>query len=143
MRERIGSRSIGSVDYRQFNYPRLMNCATQLARWLNSRMILHFVQASAMETYRISFSTIARDSNLLVGYSRQRDAVSALADAFAELETQCTLARWSKAETRGLRSKIEDVVYTLTASRDFIAEQKAANKRQKDSRSALSVENSR
>ena len=36
----------------------------------------------------------------------------------------------SKAEVRGPRAKLEDVVYTLTASLDFIAQTKAANKRQ-------------
>ncbi len=36
----------------------------------------------------------------------------------------------AKNEERGSRGKLEDVVYTLTASLNFVAEMKAANKRQ-------------
>ncbi len=36
----------------------------------------------------------------------------------------------TKNEIRGSRGKLEDVVYTLTASMTFIAETKAANKRE-------------
>ncbi len=38
----------------------------------------------------------------------------------------------SKAEQRGRRAKLEDVVYTLYPSREFTTEQKAANRRKLD-----------
>jgi len=46
------------------------------------------------------------------------------------LKTSGVLSRIQKNEVRGARAKLEDVVYTLTASREFTAQIKAANKRQ-------------
>ena len=76
------------------------------------------------------FSTIKRDSALLEGYKLQRQAVAALDDALDELKASGVLSSTQKNEIRGERAKLEDVIYTLTASRDFITEIKAANKRQ-------------
>jgi hypothetical protein len=39
--------------------------------------------------------------------------------------------KFEKNEVRGLRGKLEDVIYTLTPSLDFISAIKAANKREK------------
>ena len=76
------------------------------------------------------FSTIKRDSALLEGYKQQRQAVAALDSAFEELKGSNVLAVIKKSEVRSARAKLEDVVYTLSASLDFAAQMKAANKRQ-------------
>ena len=75
------------------------------------------------------YSTIRRDSNLLEGYGLERKAVAALDAAFAELKKH-VLMDVKKQETRGPRGKLLDVVYTLVPSPDFVAQMKAANKRQ-------------
>lgn len=128
------TQSIDQVTYRQFNYQRLMRCSTQLARWLISQLVLKYTQAAITNTFEMRFSTIKRDSALLHGYKRERDAVAALDEAWAELKALGALALVKKAEQRGARSKLEDVTYTLLPSREFAAEQKAANRRQSDAR---------
>ena len=124
--------SIDRVTYRQFNYHRLMKCKSQLARWLLSQLVLKYTQAALTNSFEIRYSTIKRDSALLNGYKFERLAVAALDDAFDELKELGALITIRKNEQRGIRSKIEDVIYTLFPSREFTAEQKAANRRQKD-----------
>jgi hypothetical protein len=127
--------SINRITYRQFNYQRLMKCSTQLARWLISQLVLKFTQASIGNHFQMRFSTIKRDSGLLEGYGRQRDALAALDEAWAEIKALGALHDFKKNEQRGARAKLEDVMYTLFPSRTFSAEQKAANRRQGDAKS--------
>ena len=124
------TQAIDVLKYRQFNYAQMMGHCTQLARWLHKQLSLKFTFASLMTSFEMRYSTVKRDSALLEGYAQQRQAIAALDAAFAELKASGVLMIVSKAEVRGLRSKLEDVVYTLTASLDFIAQTKAANKRQ-------------
>ncbi len=42
------SHSINRLDYRQFNYDRLMSCNEQLTRWIYKRLINRFKQASSI-----------------------------------------------------------------------------------------------
>lgn len=124
------TQAIDVLKYRQFNYAQMMSHCTQLARWLHKQLSLKFTFASLMTSFETRFSTIKRDSALLEGYQQQRQAIAALDSAFAELKASGVLMVVTKAEVRGPRAKLEDVVYTLTASRDFITQTKAANKRQ-------------
>ena len=126
--------SINQITYRQFNYQRLMKCSTQLARWLISQLVLKFTQAAITQCFEMKFSTIKRDSGLLNGYARQRDALGALDDAWEEVKELGALHLVKKAEQRGSRAKLEDVAYTLYPSREFSAEQKAANRRMLDAK---------
>jgi hypothetical protein len=128
--------SIDKIAYRQFNYRRLMKCKTQLARWLLSQLVIKFTQASLATTFEMRYSTIRRDSNLLTGYRRTRDAIAALDEAWDHLRELGALYFANKAEETGARGKVIDAIYTLTPSREFIAEQKAANKRAADARKA-------
>lgn len=128
------TQSIDQVTYRQFNYRRLMRCKTQLARWLISQLVLKYTQAAMLNSFDMRYSTIKRDSALLSGYGRERDAVAALDSAWAELKSLSALSLVEKVEQRGLRSKLLDVVYTLHPTSQFTAEQKAANRRQRDSK---------
>jgi len=124
------TQAIDAVTYRQFNYAQMMGHRTQLARWLHKQLSLKFTFASLITSFDMRFSTIKRDSALLEGYKLQRQAVAALDDALDELKASGVLSSTQKNEIRGERAKLEDVIYTLTASRDFITEIKAANKRQ-------------
>jgi hypothetical protein len=124
------TQAIDTLTYRQFNYAQMMSHQTQLARWLHKQLSLKFTFASLTSTFDIRYSTIKRDSALLNSYSRERDAIAALDAAWNELKTSGVLMKIEKKEVRGSRNKLEDVNYTLTASLDFVAEMKAANKRE-------------
>ncbi len=128
------TQSIDLVTYRQFNYQRLMRCSTQLARWLIGQLVLKYTQAALVNSFDMRYSTIRRDSALLSGYTRERDAVAALDEALEELKGLGALSVIKKSEQRGPRAKLEDVTYTLFPSRNFVLEQKAANRRQSDAK---------
>ena len=134
------TQSIDQVTYRQFNYQRLMRCSTQLARWLISQLVLKYTQAAMLNSFDMRYSTIKRDSALLSGYGRERDAVAALDAAWEELTSLGALSHIKKAEERGARSKLEDVTYTVFPTSQFAAEQKAANRRQRDAKLPEPVE---
>jgi hypothetical protein len=108
----------------------MMSHQTQLARWLHKQLSLKFTFASLTSQFETRYSTIKRDSALLSSYARERDAIAALDTAWNELKTSGALMKVEKKEVLGGRGKLEDVVYTLTASLDFITEMKAANKRE-------------
>ncbi len=124
--------SIQNITYRQFNYKRLMSCRTQLSRWLISQLVLKYTQASMLTNFEIRYSTIERDSALLGNYSRSRDAIAALESALEEIKFLGILNDYKKSEQRGIRGKLEDVIYTLNPSSTFVVEQKAANRRRTD-----------
>jgi hypothetical protein len=126
------TQSIDQVTYRQFNYQRLMKCSTQLSRWLIGQLVLKYTQATVGNSFEMRYTTIRRDSALLNGYGRERDAVAALDAAWEELKTLGALIVINKTEQRGSRKKLEEVIYTVFPSPEFSAEQKAANRRQID-----------
>ncbi|WP_295386331.1 hypothetical protein [uncultured Thiodictyon sp.] len=128
----LASRAFDDLTYRQFNYARLMSHKTQLARWFNKVLSLKYLNANILNCFEIRLSTIARDSGLLGAYGRPRDALVAVDEAFAEL-TNCQPPLLTRTPDKhiiyGEHRKIEDVVYTLYPSREFVAEIKAASKR--------------
>jgi hypothetical protein len=129
----FASRAMDELAYRQFNYARLMGHKSQLARWLDKVLSLKYLNASFFHPFEMRLSTIIRDSKLLDGYGRLTNAVAAVDAAFEELRTcQPPLLRLKpeKNTILGVRGKILDVVYTLHPSREFVAEVKAASKRQ-------------
>lgn len=130
--------SIQNITYRQFNYKRLMNCRTQLARWLIGQLVLKYTQAALTNSFEMRYSTIKRDSALLGGYKQERQAIAALDGAWAEVKGLGVLTNSKKSEQRGSRAKLEDVIYTLYPSPQFTAEQKAANRRQHDAQAKVS-----
>jgi hypothetical protein len=129
----FASRALDELTYRQFNYARLMSHKSQLARWLNKVLSLKYLNASFLHPFEMRFSTIMRDSGLLNGYAVLRLAVAAVDTAFEELQN-CEPSLLGGAPEKilieGKRGKILDVVYTLHPSREFMAEVKAASKRQ-------------
>jgi hypothetical protein len=128
--------AIDRISYRQFNYDRWMKARTQLARWLINQLVLKYTQAALSNTFIMKYSTIKRDSGLLGGYKLERQAVAALDDAWDELKELGVLASYRKEEQRGARAKLEDVSYTLLPTRVFASEQRAANKRLLDAKTA-------
>lgn len=127
------TQAIDALTYRQFNYAQMMGHSSQLARWLHKQLSLKFTFASMITSFEMRYSTIKRDSALLDNYKQQRQAIVMVDAAFEELKTGGVLMLVKKNLIRGARAKLEDVVYTLTASRDFVAQMKAANKRHSQS----------
>lgn len=129
----FASRAFDELTYRQFNYMRLMRHKSQLARWLNKVLCLKYLNAGFMHPFEMRLSTIMRDSGLLGGYARLRDAITAVDLAFEELrlsDPPLLGTTPKKAIQTGTRGKIQDVIYTLFPSREFVTEVKAASKRQ-------------
>jgi hypothetical protein len=123
------TQSIDQLTYRQYNYHQMMSHSAQLSRWLHQQLALKYTFANAVKPFEMRFSTIQRDSALLNNYNRERDKVSACNAAFDELIAHKVLLRITRNEIKGARSKLEDVVYTLYPSMDFVSAMKAANKR--------------
>ena len=124
--------SIDKLSYRQFNYHQLMSHTTQLARWLHKQLILKYTFASRFKPFEIRYSTIKRDSAMLDSYARARNAHMACDLSVNELKEHGVLIELNRRVEADARGKILDVVYTLTPSSEFVAEVKAANKRQEN-----------
>ncbi len=122
--------SIHSLSYRQYDYHAMMMHSTQLSRWLRKYISAKFNFASMMTTFEILWSTVHRDSNL-INYSRLRDGIAALDDAFEELKRHAAISHYEKNVINGPHNKILDVRYILYPSINFVREMKAANKRAK------------
>jgi hypothetical protein len=133
--------AIDALAYRQYNYAQMMNHSTQIARWLHKQLSLKFTFASITTTFEMRYSTIKRDSALLDGYKRTTSAVEALDNAFNELKTGKILMGFRKNLITGLRGKIDDAVYSLTPSIDFVTQAKAANKRASVNKEKLDAPN--
>jgi hypothetical protein len=121
--------SIDEVTYRQFNYHLMMSHTTQLARWLHKQLALKYTFASLMNSFETRYSTIKRDSGLLDNYTRERDAIEALQQAFTELKKHQVLLNVARKNVVGPRGKLLDVIFSLTPSPKFIYDMKASNKR--------------
>ncbi len=124
------SQSINQLDYRQFNYNRLMSCSEQLTRWIYKRLINRFKQASSVTDYHFMYSEI-KDSGLLQQVKQSHNRQKVLS-ALEELKERGVLLKYESTERKEGR-KIADVKYLVFPTQDFIQEQKAANKRTKDS----------
>lgn len=124
------SHSINSLEYRQFNYDRLMSCNEQLTRWIYKKLINRFIQASHLTEYSFMYSNIKQASGLLQ-QARERDNRSKVISALDELQEKNIISSYETDERKKGRSIVE-VKYTIKAAPYFIAEQKAANKRSKD-----------
>jgi hypothetical protein len=123
------SASINRLEYREFNYDRLMTLENALARWFLRRLIHNFTQAGGLNTYDILFSTIERDSGLITSSDMSR-RVKQVDTMFAELQEQEVLISVDKDERRsgrGRGGKINDILYRCLSHPNFTAEVKAAN----------------
>ena len=124
------SRGINDLRYRQFNYARLMDCDEQLTRWLYKRLIHRYRHASMIDTYTFMYSDVKAESALLQ-QGQDYDNRKKLARSLGELQDKGVLFSHA-AEPMKERRKVVDVKYTVTATPDFMREQKAANKRARD-----------
>ena len=118
---------INRLQYRQFNYGRLMEFNEQLTRWLYKRLIHRYRHASLIDTYHFMFSDVKQNSGLLQQGTDRRNRTKLLS-SLNELQAKGVLLTFTTQDIKNGR-KVIDVKYTITAAPDFIKEQKAANKR--------------
>ena len=123
------SEAVNNLNYRQFNYSRLMSCNLQLTRWFYHRLVNRFTNASIAppNTYHFAFSSIKRESALL-RQSRDIDNRRKVIDALEEL-TNAQVIFGYEIEEKRVGKKIIDIIYTLNPSHHFASEQKDANQR--------------
>lgn len=88
-----------------------------------------------MNNYHIKYSTIERDSGLLQ-QSSSRDNRKKVISALNELKNKNVIQNYQKEESKR-NKKIYDVLYTMTPTMSFVGDQKAANKRYKNSTDSL------
>lgn len=121
------SHSINRLQYRQLNYARLMNCNEQLTRWLYKRLVHRYRHASLIDNYHFLFSEVKQSSGLLQQATEGRNRAKLLS-ALDELKGKSVLLHYVIKEIKDGR-KVVDVKYIVTAAPEFVGEQKAANKR--------------
>ncbi len=124
------SYGINTLSYRQFNYNRLMACKEQLSRWIHKLLVNRFRQASMTTTYHFMYTTLKTSGFLQQKNENgnRRKVIGAL-DELVSLGAIKSYRLDSQLEGR----KIVNIKYTITPTAAFAAEQKASNKRQKDS----------
>lgn len=133
------SHSINDLEYRQFNYDRLMECDEQVTRWLYKRLIHRYKQAAINNDYHFTFSSITKDSALLQQASDHHNRQK-LQAALDELVSKKVIRDY-QIELKKEGNKIVDVRYTVFPTSEFIQEQKAANKRYLNSQESLKIIN--
>jgi len=131
--------SIDKLNYRQFNYQTLMSHKTQLARWIHKYIVSRYTMASRLNYFEIRYSTIKRDSNMLNNYSIERVAIQQCDASLQELVAGRIAIKVEKEVDYGKRKKIEDVIYKIYPTSEFVAEVKASNKRKSDGSDKLGV----
>jgi hypothetical protein len=112
-----------------------MSLPTPLSRWFHKRLSHQYTNAGVLQSYRIKFSTIERDSGLL-HHSRRSANKKAVDAALNELIKRQVLLNVCCEEERNGRETVE-VLYILNAHPDFVSEVKAANARQRDHRTTV------
>ncbi|UUA75288.1 hypothetical protein [Cellvibrio sp. QJXJ] len=126
----IISSAINKLQYRQFNYLRLMILKDSLSRWIYKRLVNRFVQASETDHYEITFGEL-KQSSALLQQSDDRGNRRKVLDALQELKDGGVLADFTHEERKQGR-QVVDVKYKLIASPAFIKDQKEANLRHKN-----------
>lgn len=121
------SQAINKLEYRQFNYKRLMSCKEQLSRWIYRRLINRFKQASFNNSYHFMYAELSCSG--LLQQSNDRENRKKVISALEELVRQQVLRGYESEPIKEGRRTI-DVKYTLLPSVEFVGEQKASNKRQ-------------
>lgn len=130
------SHAINELEYRQFNYDRLMSCSDQLTRWIYKQLIHRYRQASIINDYHFMYSKLERDSGLLQ-QGRVNDNRRKVLAALDELKKRSVIQSY-EAEPKKDGRRIIDVKYLVVPTQSFVGEQKAANKRQSDNKVAIS-----
>ncbi len=120
------SNAINKQGYRQFNLEKYLGCKEQLARWIFKKLVNRYTNANPMNDYNFSYKSLLGSG--LLQQSTARDNRKKVISALKELKEINIISNFIHRERKNGR-KIDDVIYTVMASTEFIQEQKAANKR--------------
>lgn len=123
------TQGIGTAAFRQYNFNLMMTHTSHLSRWFHKLLSHNYVNASIVNPYKTSLSSIKRDSGL-IDCKRMNDEVRKLESCFDELKEHKVLLSYEKSEKRGPRKMIIDIEYSLLPHNEFVRDIKAANKRQ-------------
>ena len=124
------SHGINKLYFRQYNWVRLMDLKSDLARWLFKRMAHQFTNASMTIPFCISYSEIGRDSGYL-DKTRQTRNFAAVDKAWKELKKGDVIFRDVEKNPIYEGKKIIDIKYTVWASPNFKDEIVKANLKRK------------
>lgn len=128
------SKSLSSIEYRQFNYVQMMGFKTHLGRWFHKKVTHYYTNASLIINLEISFLTIKNESRMLER-SRNNDAITELENVFDSFIQENIFIGVQKLRViKGNCNKIVDIIYSASPHPEFIKNVKAANKRQTDSK---------
>ena len=120
------SHAINTLNVRQFNYERYMECGGQLPQWIYKRLINRYTYASIGNDHHFMYSDLK--SSGLLQQAREIDNRRKVIFALDKLKEKKVINNY-KVEEKEENRKIIDTKYTVTASYEFIKEQKAAGKR--------------
>lgn len=126
------TRAIDRLEYRQFNYARLMSCREQLSRWIYKRLVNRYKQADHTNSYHFTLEAISQSGLLQQG--RDADKRKKVKSALEELIKKDVICDYEDEVIAREGRRATNIKYTLYPSDTFITEQKAANKRAKDQR---------
>ena len=134
------SHAVNKLEYRQINYVKLMQCKTQLTRWMFKKLVNRYKQASVRNTYNFRYSAMKRDSALLQQH-RETDNRKKVIAALDELKESNVIMSHNVSHEYDENGKtIIDSIYTIRPSVEFESEQKAANKRDTDSSKIMRID---
>jgi hypothetical protein len=69
---------------------------------------LKYTFAEQAKPFEIRYSTVRRDSGLLSGYARERDAMHMLESALKELAARGVMSSFDRKNITGARKKLQD-----------------------------------
>jgi hypothetical protein len=124
------SKAVNTLQYRQCNYKRIMGFKAQLSAWVYKKLVNRYTYAGDDNSYHFRYSDLKENSGLLA-QSVERDNRKKVISALKELLDTGVLLNDKATYIREGRT-IVDVKYEVFAHPDFVAEQKAANKRVSD-----------
>lgn len=121
------SHAVNTLQYRQFNYKRMMRLKSALSREILRRMINRFIQASLIRTYHFRFSTIQEETPYLRAVKQSKNREKFIS-ALNELVKEGAIYNYEIEKSKE-GNKITDIKYVLSPTQEFCSEQKASNAR--------------
>lgn len=131
------STAMNLAAYRQYNYALSMDLRMPLSRWMLKQMSHCYINAHLLTPYRILYSSIKRDSAMLL-HSRDYRNRDTVRDMWTELQDKNVILNITEEECES-EATAEDIRFTATPSSDFVSEVKAANARQRDAIETLEI----
>ena len=123
------SHGINKLYFRQYNWVRLMDLKSELARWLFKRMAHQYTNASMTVPFHITYSEIDRDSGYM-DKTRQTRNFAAVDKAWTELHQSNVIMSVERRETVEGR-KVLDILYIIRPHPDFKDEIVKANQKRR------------